>query len=394
MQNKIPRVILLIEDSSSYCRDLIRGISRYSHLKGPWTIYRDIHNSSYSHGRSYRKEFYDHLSKINADGLITRSPKRSKHITDRGIPTITARTEVNLDENMPRLDINHIEVGKIGAEYFMQKGYKSFAFYGNLNYYWASQRHKGFAERLNEAGFSASWYRHPSLKTISEKGFEYKLNNLADWLKTLPKPTAIMACSDAWATNVIESAKIANIHIPEQLALLGVDNDEPICESCFPRLSSIQLNGELGGYKMAELLDKLMKGEKQCGQKILVSPVRVITRTSTDIMVVEDEDVAHSLQFIRTNQRNLIQVVDVAEAVGVSLRTLQNKFRESLDRTILEEIKNTRISYAKELLLNSDMNVSEISDYMNFPGINSFSRYFKTETSLSPMEYRKQYGRF
>jgi LacI family transcriptional regulator len=137
-----------------------------------------------------------------------------------------------------------------------------------------------------------------------------------------------------------------------------------------------------------------MKGEKKCGQKILVSPVRVITRTSTDIMVVEDEDVAHSLQYIRTNQRNLIQVVDVAEAVGVSLRTLQNKFRQSLDRTILEEIKNTRISYAKDLLLSSDMNVSEISDYMNFPGINSFSRYFKNETKLSPMEYRKQYGRF
>ena len=394
MPNKIPKVILLIEDASSYCRELIRGISRYAQLKGPWTIYRDIHNSSYSHGLIYRKEFFDHLHNIDADGLITRSPKKSMQITQKGVPTIIAITETDAPEDMPRLDIDHIKVGEMAAEYYIEKGYKNFAFYGNIKYYWTARRYKGFSDYIQQAGYQAYCYDHPSMTAIKEKGFDFKLRNLADWLKTLPKPTGIMACSDSWAVNVIEAAKIAGIHIPEQLALMGVDNDEPICESCFPRLSSIALSGELGGYNMAELLDNLMKGEKICGQRILVKPVQVVTRTSTDIMAVSDADVAQSLQYIRANQRNLIQVTDVAESVGVSLRTLQNKFRQTLDRTILEEIKNTRISYAKELLLNSDMNVSEISDYMLFPGINSFSRYFKDETGLSPMEYRKQYGRF
>lgn len=392
--HKIPKVILLIEDSSSYCRELIRGISRYAQLKGPWTIYRDIHNSSYQHNLVYRKEFFDHLHNINADGLITRSPQKSMLITQKGVPTIIAITETDALPEMPRLDIDHIKVGQCAAEYFIEKGYKNFAFYGNVKFYWTSQRYKGFSEYARGAGYPVYCYEHPSTKAIRDRGFDFKLGNLADWLKTLPKPTAVMACSDSWAVNLIEAAKIADLHIPEQLALVGVDNDEPICESCFPRLSSIALNGELGGYKMAEMLDALMKGEKMRGQKILVEPVRVVTRTSTDIMAVTDEDVARSLQFIRANQRNLIQVTDVAEAVGVSLRTLQNKFRQSLNRTILDEMKNIRIAYAKELLLNSDMNVSEISDYMNFPGINSFSRYFKTETGHSPMEYRKHYGRF
>ncbi len=394
MSHKIPKVILLIEDASSYCRELIRGISRYAHLKGPWTIYRDIHNSSYSHGLVYRKEFFDHLHNIDADGLITRSPKKSMLITQKGVPTIIAITETDAPPEMPRLDIDHLKVGETAAKYYIEKGYKSFAFYGNIKYYWTAQRCKGFSEYLQNAGHPVVCYDHPPINAIREKGFDFKLRNLADWLKTLPKPTAIMACSDSWAVNLIEAAKIAEIHIPEQLALMGVDNDEAICESCFPRLSSISLNAEVSGFKMAEMLDGMMKGRQAQGERILVQPVQVVTRPSTDITAVTDDDVAQSLQFIRTNQRNLIQVADVAAAVGVSLRTLQNKFRENLDRTILDEIKNTRISYAKELLLNSDMNISQISDYMAFSGTNGFSRYFKTETGLSPFEYRKKYGRF
>ncbi|HBG28033.1 MAG: hypothetical protein A2Y10_17555 [Planctomycetes bacterium GWF2_41_51] len=391
MTHKMRKVILVIEDASSYCRELIRGISRYAQVHGPWAIYRNIHDSSYRHGRELRKEFYDHLYEIDADGLITRSPERTKEITKKGVPTVIAITETHASGNIPKLDIAHDLIGKMAAEYFIERGYTNFAFYGNIRYHWTRLRYEGFKAAAGKHNFY--YYDHPTNREILTKGVDFKINHLASWLVTLPKPVGLMACSDAWAVNVIEACKLVSIHIPEQLAILGVDNDEPICLTCFPQLSSISLNAETSGFKAAQLLDDLMNGRKPENKKIFVEPVQVVTRTSTDVMAITDNDVAESLQFIRASRREPIQVIDVASKVGVSRRTLQNKFRQKLNRSILDEIKNSRIAYAKELLLNTDMNISEISNYMNFPGINSFSRYFKNETELSPIEYRRKYGR-
>ncbi|AQQ71861.1 Xylose operon regulatory protein [Limihaloglobus sulfuriphilus] len=394
MFTQIPKVILAIEDSSSYCRDLIKGISRYARVHGPWSIYRDIHDSSYLHGRNYRKEFYEHLQDIEADGLITRSPKRTMKLTRKGIPTIVAITESKAVGDFPKLQINHIAVGEMAAKYFLEKGYKNFAFYGDTKYLWTKMRYKGFRNIVEKSRCSLTCYDPPPAKTIMQKGFGYKINHIADWLSSLEKPIAVMASSDAWAVNVIEAARIAGINIPEQLSLIGVDNDVPICDTCFPQLSSIHLNSEQAGFKIAELLDRIMKGEKTYEHIVKVEPVQVITRVSTDTLAVEDEDVVTAMRYIRAMKREPVQITEVAEEAAVSLRTLQKKFKENLNSTILDEIKRTRINYIKELLLNTDMSITKVSDFLYFSGTNSFSRYFKANTGYSPLEYRKKYGRY
>lgn len=391
---KYPKIILVIEDSRAHGRALLRGISRYARFNGPWTIYRDVYNPSYGHGAYIKNEVYSRFEKIAADGVITRNPEKTRQLTKKGIPTIIAISQKNPPKGTSYLTINHSAVGKMGAEYFLDKGYKNYAFCGYKKMYWSICREKAFAETLQKHGYESSAYNAPTKNKLKKLKFDSEIEHLALWLDKLSKPIAIMACNDNRAANVIEAAKIAGIHIPEEIAILGVDNDDLICNMSNPPLSSIILNAEKGGYQAAELLDEMMKSDERVIKKIFIEPVQIIERESTDILAVEDKDVSNAMRFIRENKKEPIQVSDVIESVFTSRRCLQKKFRKYFNRTILNEIKNTRIEYAKQLLLDTHMNISEISDHMNFSGVNSFSRYFKEYTKLSPLEYRKKYGPF
>ncbi len=387
--SQIPKIIMVIEDSSSYCRSLIWGFSEYVRLHGPWTIFRDFHNPAYGPGANLRREFYKRLERIDADGIITRNPKKTEFLTAKGVPTIVAKTELHLAGHLPRLSLDHTGIGQMAARHFLDRGYQNFAYCGFKNELFSNLREDGFRQAVKKADFQVQSYVHPTRNNLRRKGVKYEIENIARWLKSLKKPTALLACSDARAINIMEAAKIAQIHIPEHLAILGVDNDDLLCNTCEIPLSSIHLNAHKAGFKAAQLLHNLIKGEKMTGQVITISPIQVVTRTSTDIMAIEDDEVVKALQFIRENRRKPIQVSDVVEAVTTSRRCLQGKFSDKLGRTILSEIQNTRISLAQELLLDSDMNITEIAQYLNFSGVDSFSRYFKNITNTSPMSFRK-----
>jgi LacI family transcriptional regulator len=185
---------------------------------------------------------------------------------------------------------------------------------------------------------------------------------------------------------------LAELRVPEEIAVLGVDNDELECELTDPSLSSVLLNTDKTGYEVAESLDHMMKGEDQSGKLITVNPQQVISRRSTDIFVMEDLEVAKAVKFIRERAMDLIQMDDVVDAVSISKRSLQNRFKQVLGRSVSDEIRRVRADMVAKMLVGTNLTVSQIVNKLGLVGYEHISRMFKKEKGMSPNAYRQKYG--
>ncbi len=371
-----PRVILLIETSREYGRGILRGIAKYSHLHGPWAFYSEPGGKKWNLPR---------LKDWTATGIIAHIDDKATadRISSINLPTIVKGMPVS---NMPYIEADEEAIGRIAAEHFLNRGFKNFAFCG-LKRAWSPKRASQFQRRIQDAGYKVNHFPH-----LNQRGWDRQLTTLADWLESLPKPSALMSCNDDRARHVIEACKHKGITVPDEIAVLGVDNDLVVCGLSDPPISSVQLNLEKAGYEAAALLDKMMKGEKNAKNEIIdISPSHVVPRQSTDILAIEDEELAKAVQFIRNNATHAIQVRDVVEASSFSRRNLYDKFRRILNRSINEEIRRVRVERICELLLNTDYSISQVAMLMNFPDCNHISRYFKKEKGVSPVEFRKRY---
>ncbi len=383
----IPKVMLLLEKSRAYSRGLLRGLAKYSRLHGPWAFYEEPPFYMNSGGK---KPALYRMKDWGVDGINMRDTGRTQEIIAMGLPTIVTDLREEFSGS-PIIKTDDVTIGKMAAEYLLNRGFRQFAFCGFDNMFWSRDRCQGFADSITEAGFAIAFYKQPKSRIKRLPANELIL--MADWLKSLPKPVGLMTCNDDRGRGVIEACKIAGLHVPEQVAIIGVDNDELICDLSSPQLSSVALNLERSGYEAAELLDKLMAGkEKKTNQKILVQPTRTVTRQSTDILAIEDSEVAESVRFIRQRAREMIQVGDVAKVVSVSRRGLERRFRRVLNCSILDEIRRVRLEQVVRMLAETNQSVGQIALALNFPSIEHISRFFRKEMGMSPLAYRKKYG--
>ncbi|MDH4203005.1 MAG: DNA-binding transcriptional regulator [Phycisphaerae bacterium] len=380
---KIPRIIVIAQTISSYGRGLIRGIARYSRLHGPWSFFSE---------RGEPQDILPLLKNWNPNGAIicTAEEKINKTLIPFDLPTIVIPSK-GLVAGYPNIFGDWENDSIIAAEYFLNLGFRNFAYCGFSNLEWSKFRARYFFERLaKEGNEEVFFYDKPFL--FLHKDWQNELEELADWLVSLPKPVAVMACNDERGKHVLEACKIAELAVPEQVAVLGVDNDETICELLTqPPLSSIAVNTEKAGYEAAALLDKMMHGQKVPDENIIVQTMQVVSRQSTDILMVDDESVVKAVNFIRLNAKRPLQVEEVANTVGMNRRGLERRFKKSLNRSIHEEIRRVRIELIKKLLLETNMTVSQISNQLDFNEIPHLTRFFSRETGMSPNEFRKQH---
>jgi len=372
----IPKVILLVETSREYGRALLRGIARYSRLHGPWAFYRETGGLEQAIPR---------LKDWGANGVITRDSRRIHELAILGVPTIVAvHFKRRLD--ITSIDTNGAKIGEMAAEHLLNRGFQHFGYCGFDDMQWSETRRKSFKERISENGFETYVYKQP--KSIRKRQWQQEQRIMADWLKSLPKPIGLMACNDDRGQHVAEACKIAQLKVPDDVAIVGVDNDELVCDLADPPLSSIALNVEKGGYQAAELLDKLMKGEKVESSSITVEPTHVVVRQSTDILAIEDPAVSKAVRFIRENSGKPIQVSEVVLYVAVSRRCLEQRFKIILGRSINKEIKRVRTERISRMLVETDENIGHIALDLGFPGIDHISRYFRAEKGISPQKFR------
>jgi LacI family transcriptional regulator len=384
---KIPKVLLLVSTERGFGRDLIRGITRYVKVYGPWSFYRE---PPYFISLGKREKL-SRLRKWQPNGIITRDLKSVKTMVDQGIPTIIASYEEKLVPNMPNIISDGYKIGQMAAEHLLERGFQQFAFFGLDDLGGSIERGKGFFERIKQAGFETSFCK--KLKFTSDSSWENIPHILVKWLKSLPKPIGIMASSGELALNVLEASKSIPLYVPEEISLITTDNDELIYNLSYPPVSSIAYNTEKAGYEAAELLGKMMAGEKITPlPTILIEPTHVEQRLSTDSTAIEDPKVAKALSFIRENSQNPINVDKVLDHVILSRRELNKRFKRILGRTVLNEIARVRTNEIALMLLKTDLPISQISKTLGFTDDKHISRYFKGSMGLSPKAYRAKHS--
>lgn len=379
MAKKIRNVVLLMETSREFGRSFMYGIARYSRNHSRWSFYKEPGGLDRS---------LPDFQKAEVDGIIMRNPDEYSDLVSLNRPTILVIHQEAQDSNFPRVITDGENVGRMAAEHFLDKGFQNFGFCGFDEMFWSRERGRFFALRLEEAGLSPYVYQQPRRK--SRGLWESEKDHLVDWVRSLPKPVGILACNDDRGQHVTEACKIAELRVPDDVAILGVDNDVLVCDLSDPPLSSIALNTEKAGYEAAELLDSLMNGQAMDGQRVLVEPTHIVERQSTDILAVDDEYVASAVRFISERVDKPIQVNDVAQASAMSRRMLERRFREFLNRSVNEEIKRVKIKRCIQLLFETDLSISEIASTMGFSGVEHISRYFRSSLGMSLSSYRRK----
>ena len=372
------RIILLVETSRAFGRQLIIGIARYSRLNGPWSFYKEPIDL---------KASIPHLTSWKPDGIIMRDSLITKELLKLKIPTILAIHNSKYPKDLPVIKTDSFSIAKMASEHLLEKGLKNFAFCGFNNYDWSKERGLYFSKFNNEAGNKTYIYIQP--KKMKKNDWENEQHHVSEWIKSLPKPVGIFACNDDRGQHILEVCKMINLKVPEDVAVIGVDNDPMICEIDDPPLTSIALNVESAGYNSAKLLDELLSGKKMKGQQITVSPTHIVQRQSTDILAVNDAEVALAIHYIRNNAKNKILVNDVVKTTSISRRTLEKRFRKTIHRSIYNEIQQVRIELIAKLLIDTDLPISQITSFFNFTDVEHISRYFKKEKGIGLRQFRK-----
>ena len=376
----IPKVVVLFESSRRSGQDIIRGIAKYSHIHGPWSLYYEPRGQD-----SKPPDF----KSWNANGVIARinSPQKAKDFISMGIPLIARGTRGKIP-GVINIVVDSKAIGKMAAEHLLERNLKHFAYYGFSDIFWSQNSEKSFSNRILQEGFKPYILTRPQSKIRSS--WEIERSIIINWLKTLPKPIGIMACNDDCGKNIIQACKIVNLNLPDQVSVIGTDNDDLICELCEPSLSSIEMNFIRSGYEAAEILDKLMKGEKVTCKTIVTQPTNVVARRSTDFLAVKDVELIKAVEFIRQNaNKKIIQVCDVVEATSVSRRVLEKRFKKEFNRTILDEIKRTQVNHIANMLAETNLSISEIASTLDDNFNKHLARTFKKIKKVNPSEYRK-----
>ncbi len=381
--DKVPKVLLFLENSRQYGRDLIQGIMHYSKSHGPWTFYHD--DTFYSQKKGRRKNL-SWIKKWGANGIITRDSQDMDKFRALGLPIISASAFLERSKNIIEIVTDDESIGQLACEHFINRGFTNFAFCGFKDMPWSMRRQKSFINILREKGYNTTIYNSNSSRMLN---WEKEHPRIIKWLESLPKPVGILCCNDDRGCDLIEVCKAGGFEVPFEVAILGVDNDVQVCELSNPPLSSISLSTEQAGYQAAETLDKLMSGKAIDITEINVLPLDIVNRQSTDTLAIKDSQVVKALQFIKQNAQKLIQVSDVVDHVKCSRRNLDEKFTKYLRHTIFAEIRRVRVETIAKMLLETDLSIFQIAMKLGYKDSNHIARFFKQEKKMTPQSYKK-----
>ena len=381
------KIILLSDFSEEYNKNLLRGITRYSKDHGPWTFCK---MPTYYRETLGIDGILKWAQEWEANGIIGQfyNGEEVEKFTKARIPVIAQDFKERFTD-IPNITGAYRETGALGADYFLKKGFKNFAFYGFGNIVWSRERAEGFEEKIQEAGFDVHYYENKDSRGVDL--WYYKPSALSDWLKSLPKPVALMACDDNQGHHITEAARHAGIRIPDELAVLGVDNDEMICDLSDPPLSSIELDSEKSGYEAARLMEQMIEDQVCCADDIVVNATQVVTRHSTDIFASKDKYIVSALKYIHGNLDKNLKVDQVLKEVPLSRRSLEKRFIMTTGYPVYEYIYNQRIEKFTQKLLETDMTIFEIALDLGLSDSKNIARQFKQIKGVTPMEYRKQH---
>lgn len=379
------RIALLIETSREFGRGLLRGVARYNQEHGQWLTYCRPHglgDMSYAWLRGWR-----------GDGILAR-------ITDRRMAASIAKLKVptvNLRGKLARLPFPYVGVdneaiARMAAEHLLSRGFRQFGFCGYRRRYSAEgdRRCDAFQACVQEAGCRADIcaISEPSYGQRELGSWRQELGLIARWIRGLPKPVAVMACTDDRGLQVLEACRQIGVAVPDEVAVVGVANDECLCSLSIPPMSSVDGNPQQIGYRAAALLDELLDGGNP-PEKVLIEPRTVVCRRSTDVLAVEDQQVSEAIRFIRDHACEPIHIPDVTSHVHLSRSVLERRFKQAIGRTVYQEIQRTRMAAAQQMLADNKLPIKQIAHRAGFKSVQYMTRVFRATIHQTPGAYRR-----
>lgn len=370
-------VAVLIGSTRAWHRRAILGVVRFRRVSGQWKIFAE---PTMVGDRRIPAEA------LRADGAIVDIVHRADALPllERGIPMVNLTTTDELPE-APHVSNQGRGIGQMAFDHLHERGFRHFAFCGTGGYSYVRGRY--FTASAKAAGYDCAVYNPPDGAVA---GLDADRAALAAWIKSLPKPVGILAVNDVRGRHVIDACNEQTIHVPDEVGVMGVDDELPHCEMCEPPLSSVRTNAERIGFEAASLLDRLIDGAAPPAAPLLIPPTHIVTRQSTDALVTKDEMVAKAIRFIRQYACDGIDVDDVLNHIDVSRSVLDRRMQEAFGRTPHEEIIHVRLEHAKTLITETNLTMSEIAEHTGFNYAENMGRVFRKKLGRSPGSFREQ----
>ncbi|MCA9240543.1 MAG: substrate-binding domain-containing protein [Planctomycetales bacterium] len=383
---EIRHVGLVLQTGQSLMRGITRGVYRYLRVNRHWRILGD---------GQYPLLHWDQLGGWRGDGLIAipNSEQQLETLLGVGVPVVNVGSRI-IDPRFATVACDSQAIGKIAAEHLMESGLKNFLFLSELRWENEQLRYQAFDAAVRDCGLRCAPLRLEVHETIADDAsghYKPDLDLIAEALDAAQKPVGVCAPNSGLARLVVEVALECGFHVPDDVAVLGVNDDPLICESTVPHLSAVVQPAEKIGYRAAVRLDALMSGSALNTTPEFLLPVGVAGRESTNLLAVADDDIRSALRFIREHAQDPIEVAEIAEHVAISRRTLETKFRATLGRTPALELRRVRIELAKKLLAETSDPITNIVFAAGFNSRQVFSSLFRRVTGMTPSEYRRNH---
>jgi LacI family transcriptional regulator len=381
------RVALLVETSRGHGREIVEGVARYAAEHGPWSLRlepRNLDDRPPGWLRSWQ-----------GDGIIVRcdSSRMARAVLATGLPVIDVRGGAP-EAGLPLVGVDNEPVADAAFEHFHERGFRHFAWCDlfRLRRGWIDVRRERFLERARRAGGRASCFR--SRRTIGRHGGSAAdgVIDLTKWLAGLSRPVAILACDDEQAHLVLDAALALGLQVPDEVAVMGIDNDEVFCRASSPGLSSVDVNAFTVGYEAAAALARLMRG-RRVAARALFPPRGVVARRSTDTVAVESPEAQAALEVIRERACAGLTAADVATKLAVSRSTLDRLLRAAVGRSATAAIMNVRLARVRAELAGTDLAIKAIARRAGFTSVQHLSNLFRDRVGVTPGRYRRDMRR-
>jgi LacI family transcriptional regulator len=401
-RDKIPNIVFYHGNNAGSIRETLQGMQRYAKLYGPWRF------QVVSGGIQNLQLFFplkQNKNKNKVSGLLAHitEEKEAKFLSGIRIPVVLLdpppklRIQCETLLKFPFVTQNNVQIGDLAADYFLEKKMSHFAFVPPATpSYWAEEQFQAFSQRISEEGLTVHFYSAP----FSGNGSSVSPHrHFSHWLQKLSKPVALFTASDSVGQEILAVCQSAGLAIPYEIAVLGVGNDEILCESLFPTLSSIAVHWQRRGFIAAEMLDQLMNQTPLKRDKDVYPAIGVVSRSSTDLPMhpatrqpgLHNDYVIRALEFIRINSGFSVRVVDVAKRSGVSRQWLERQFKKEVGHSILDEIRKNRMERICFLLSETTLSISKIAEMSGYENANHLRLFFKEEFKMSMTEYRNKF---
>lgn len=380
------RLLFITDFTEQFAYRFLHGILEYSRTTEQWVICKMPPSYKRQLGMegvvAWAKEWHADvvIGQFDPDDDVTLFRKN-------GIVAL-AQDYIAKFDTIPNITGDYALTGAMAAEYFLSKGFVNFGYFGYNGVCWSDERCESFRSRIEKSVGVGSFYMYD--RQNIDNMWYYDQSILTEWLLSLPKPIAIMACDDNQGNILLQACELCGLHVPFDVALLGVDNDEILCNMSNPSMSTVNVDIEGGGADAAAMIDLMVKDPSYKGKDIVLKPLVVVERLSSSLFATNDKEILAALRFIHANIDAKIQVTDVLKNVPLSRRLLEQRFKKMTGTTIYNYISLRRIERFAQLLISSNDSVSDIAARMDEPDTKSISRRFKEIKGCTPSEFRKQ----